>query len=104
MFLYGIDYLAYCIFRIYIELNLISITQDFNYLESLLMKDCELRNYIDNVKKTIVDNMSLNIIIKQHFDILVLIQTIIGDKISYDKKFKYYIYNKLKIGEKVEPF
>ena len=102
--IYGIDYLAYCIFRIYIELNLISITQDFNYLESLLMKDCELINYIDNVKKTIVDNMSLNIIIKQHFDILVLIQTIIGDKISYDKKFKYYIYNKLKIGEKVEPF
>jgi hypothetical protein len=68
------------------------------------MKECELRNYLDIVKATIVDNHSLNIIIKQHFDILVLIQTIVGDKISYDKKFKHYIHNKLKIGEKVEPF
>ena len=48
--------------------------------------------------------MTLNIAIKQHFDILVLIQTIVGDKINYDKKFKYYIHNKLKIGENVDPF
>ncbi len=68
------------------------------------MRDCELRKYIDTIKATIVDNTTLNIAIKQHFDILVLIQMIVGDKISYDKKFKYYIYNKLKIGEKVEPF
>ena len=33
------------------------------------MKYHELRNYIDNMKKTIVDNMTLNIAIKQHFDI-----------------------------------
>ena len=33
------------------------------------MRDCELRNYIDNIKKTIVDNTTLNIAIKQHFDI-----------------------------------
>jgi hypothetical protein len=105
--IYGIDYLAYCIFKNYIELNLISITQDFTSiesLESLEMKECELRKYLDIVKTTIVDNHSLNIIIKKHFDILVLIQTIVGDKISYDKKFKYYIHDKLKIGEKVEPF
>ena len=99
-----IDYLAYCIFKNYIELNLINITQDFTYLESLEMKYHELRNYIDNMKKTIVDNTTLNIAIKQHFDILVLIQTIVGDKISYDKKFKYYIHSKLKIGENVDPF
>ena len=102
--IFGIDYLAYCIFKNYIELNLINITQDFTYIESLLMRDCILRNYIDNMKKTIMDNMTLNIAIKQHFDILVLIQTIVGDKISYDKKFKYYIYTKLKIGENVDPF
>ena len=68
------------------------------------MKYHELRNYIDNMKKTIVDNTTLNIAIKQHFDILVLIQTIVGDKISYDKKFKHYIHGKLKIGENVDPF
>jgi hypothetical protein len=101
--IYGIDYLAYCIFKNYIELNLISITQDFTWLESLLMRDCELRNYLDIVKATIVDNHSLNIAIKQHFDILVLIQTIVGDKINYDKKFKYYIHDKLKIGEPTDP-
>ena len=102
--IFGIDYLAYCIFKNYIELNLINITQDFTYLESLLMRDCILRNYIDIVKATIVDNMTLNIAIKQHFDILVLIQTIVGDKISYDKKFKHNIHGKLKIGENVDPF
>jgi hypothetical protein len=80
------------------------ITQDFTWLKSIEMRDCELRKYIDTIKATIVDNTTLNIAIKQHFDILVLIQMIVGDKISYDKKFKYYIYNKLKIGEKVEPF
>ena len=72
-----------------------SITQDFIYLESIEMIDCELRNYINTVKTTIVDNRTLNIAIKQHFDILVLIQTIVGDKISYDKKFKHYIHTKL---------
>lgn len=68
------------------------------------MKHHELRNYIDDVKATIVDNMTLNIMIKQHFDILVLIQTIVGDKISYDKKFKHYIHGKLKIGENVDAY
>jgi hypothetical protein len=102
--IFGIDYLAYCIFKNYIELNLINITQDFTYLESLEMKYHELRNYLDIVKTTIVDNTTLNIAIKQHFDILVLIQTIVGDKISYDKKFKHYIHGKLKIGENVHPF
>ena len=96
--------MAYCIFKNYIELNLINITQDFTYLESLEMRYHELRNYLDIVKTTIVDNTTLNIMIKQHFDILVLIQTIVGDKISYDKKFKYYIYTKLKIGENIGPF
>ena len=61
--------MAYCIFKNYIELNLINITQDFTYLESLEMRYHELRNYIDNMKKTIVDNPTLNIMIKQHFDI-----------------------------------
>ena len=28
----------------------------------------------------------------------------VGDKISYDKKFKYYIHNKLKIGENVDAY
>jgi hypothetical protein len=102
--IFGIDYLAYCIFKNYIELNLINITQDFTYLESLEMRYYELRNYLDIVKTTIVDNTTLNIAIKQHFDILVLIQTIVGDKISYDKKFKYYIHNKLKIGENVDAY
>ena len=40
--IFGIDYLAYCIFKNYIELNLINITQDFTYLELLEMKDCIL--------------------------------------------------------------
>ena len=51
-----------------------------------------VRKYIDTIKATIVDNTTLNIAIKQHFDILVLIQTIVGDKISYDKKFKHRIF------------
>ena len=102
--IFGIDYLGYCIFKNYIELNLINITQDFTYLESLEMKYHELRNYLDIVKTTIVDNTTLNIAIKQHFDILVLIQTMVGDKISYDKKFKYYIHGKLKIGENVDAY
>ena len=74
------------------------------FLESIEIRYYELRNYINIVKATIVDNMTLNIAIKQHFDILVLIQTIVGDKISYDKKFKHYIHNKLKIGVNVDPF
>jgi hypothetical protein len=102
--IYGIDYLGYCIFKNYIELNLINITQDFTSLQSLEMRYHELRNYLDNVKTTIVDNLTLNIAIKKHFDILVLIQTIVGDTISYDKKFKYYIHDKLKIGENVDAY
>jgi hypothetical protein len=101
--IYGIDYLAYCIFKNYIEFNLINITQDFTSLQSLCMQYHGLENYIDDMKKTIIDNLTLNITIKKHFDILVLIQTIVGDTIAYDKKFKYYIHDKLKIGESVDP-